>query len=178
MILFEISREAFLPFLVCTFILGIMLGAIYDVFRIRRKATRKAQKKRIDFVLTLFEDIVFCLFATVTMILATYKLYFGIPRWYAYVSCALGFFLWQKTVGRLIMKLSDQIIDLIVRALFFVKRKLVKPVWSSIKKLTKKITAKCRRHKSTVLHPKIGGEDGLPPGGSSRRSRVREPSGE
>lgn len=147
MILFEISREAFLPFLVCTFILGIMLGVIYDVFRIRRKAARKAQKKRIDFTLTLFEDVVFCLFATVTMILATYKLYFGIPRWYAYVSCALGFFLWQKTVGRLIMKLSDKIIDLISRLLSLIKRKLLRPIFLRIKDLTKKITAKCRRHK-------------------------------
>ena len=147
MILFEISREAFLPFLVCTFILGIMLGAIYDVFRIRRKAARKAGKRWLDFVLTLFEDVVFCLFATVCMILATYKLYFGIPRWYAYVSCALGFFLWQKTVGRLTMKLSDKIIDLIARAFPFIKRKLLRPIFLRIKDLTKKITAKCRRHK-------------------------------
>ncbi len=178
MILFEISREAFLPFLVFSFLLGIVFGAIYDVFRIRRKAARRAGKKRLDFVLTLFEDIVFCLFAAVCMILVTYKLYFGIPRWYAYASCALGFYLWQKTVGRLIMKLSDKIINLIARALSFIKRKLVKPARSRIKKLTKKITAKCRRHKATVLHSKIGGEDGLPPGGNSRRSRVREPSGE
>ena len=147
MILFEISREAFLPFLVCAFIIGIMLGAIYDVFRIRRKAARKAGKRRLDFVLTLFEDVVFCLFATVCMILATYKLYFGIPRWYAYVSCALGFFLWQKTVGRLIMKLSDKIIDLIARAFSFIKRKLLCPMFLRFKDLTKKITAKCRRHK-------------------------------
>lgn len=144
MILFEISREAFLPFLVCAFIIGIMLGAIYDVFRIRRKAARKAGKRRLDFVLTLFEDVVFCLFATVCMILATYKLYFGIPRWYAYVSCALGFFLWQKTVGRLIMKLSDKIIDLIARAFSFVKRKAVNSILSRVKKLTKKIIAKFR----------------------------------
>ncbi len=147
MILFEISREAFLPFLVFSFLIGIMLGAIYDVFRIRRKAARRAGKRRLDFVLTIFEDIVFCLFASVSMILATYKLYFGIPRWYAYGACALGFFIWQKTVGRLIMKLSDRIIDLIAKALSLLKRKLVKPALSGIKNTTKKITAKCRSHK-------------------------------
>ena len=147
MILFEISREAFLPFLVFSFLTGIVLGAIYDVLRIRRKATRRAGKRRLDFVLTVFEDAVFCLFATVSMILVTYKLYFGIPRWYAYAAFALGFFLWQKTVGRLIMKLSDKIIDLIARVLFAFERKVIKPAFSGIKKLTKKITAKCRFHK-------------------------------
>ncbi len=153
MILFEISREAFLPFLVFSFFIGIILGAIYDVFRIRRKAARKAGKRRLDFVLTLFEDVVFCLFASVCMILATYKLYFGIPRWYAYASLALGFFLWQKTVGRLVMKLSDKIIDLISRAFSFVKRRAVKPVLSRIKKLTKKITAKFRLKKRNLTFP-------------------------
>ena len=154
MILFEISREAFLPFLVFSFLTGIVLGAIYDVLRIRRKATRRAGKRRLDFVLTVFEDAVFCLFATVSMILVTYKLYFGIPRWYAYAAFALGFFLWQKTVGRLIMKLSDKIIDLIARALSFIKRKLVNPVRSLIKNLTKKIIAKFRfKNKSPLPSP-------------------------
>lgn len=154
MILFEISREAFLPFLVCSFIIGIMLGAVYEIFRIRRKASRRAGKKRLDFVLTLFEDVIFCLFASVCLILATYKLYFGIPRWYSYGACALGFFLWQKTVGRLVMKLSDKIIDLIIRGLSFVKRKLIKPVWARIKKLTKKTTEKFRlKNKSPLPSP-------------------------
>ncbi len=144
MILFEISREAFLPFLVFSFLIGIALGAIYDFFRIRRKAARRAGKTRLDFVLTLFEDVAFCLFSAVCMILATYKLYYGIPRWYAYGACALGFLLWQKTVGRLMMKLSDKIIDLVSRALSLLKRRAVMPAWSHIKKLTKKIIAKFR----------------------------------
>lgn len=147
MILFEISREAFLPFLVCTFLIGILLGAVYEIFRIRRAASRKAGKRRLDFVLTLLEDVLFCLFASVALILATYKLYFGIPRWYAYVSVALGFFLWQKTVGRLIMKLSDKIIDVIAHLISLIKRKALTPMRSGIKKITEKITAKCRFHK-------------------------------
>ena len=155
MILFEISREAFLPFLVFSFLSGVVLGALYDVLRIRRMATRRAGKHRLDLVLTFFEDVIFCLLATVTMILVTYKLYYGIPRWYAYAAFALGFFLWQKTVGRLIMKLSDKIIDLIARALSFVKIKLVKPVWSRVKKLTKKTIAKFRlKNKSAVSKEK------------------------
>ena len=153
MILFEISREAFLPFLVFSFFVGITLGLVYDVFRIRRKAARKAGKRRVDFVLTFFEDVIFCLFATVSMILVTYKLYFGITRWYAYVSCVLGFFLWQKTVGRLVMKLSDKIIELIARAFSFVKRKAVKTILSRVKKLTKKIIAKFRLKNNVDLPP-------------------------
>ena len=157
MILFEISREAFLPFLIFSLLIGIMLGAIYDVFRIRRKAARRANKHLIDLIMTVFEDIIFCLFATVCMILVTYKLHFGIPRWYSYASCALGFYLWQKTVGRLIMKLSDKIIDLISRAFSFVKRKLLGPAFEKVKKLTKKTAVNCRLHK--IRMPKIKRKD-------------------
>ena len=148
MILFEISREAFLPFLVFSLLTGIFLGAVYDIFRIRRKALRRANKNRLDLVLTVFEDIIFCLFAAVCIILVTYKLHFGIPRWYSYFACAGGFLLWQKTAGRLIMRLSDKIIELISKAALLIKRKILSPIGRAIKKPIKKITAKRRKHKS------------------------------
>ncbi len=128
MILFEISREAFLPFLVLSFLVGIFLGALYDVFRIRRKALRALGRRLLDFILTLFEDIAFCTFAAVCLILVSYKTYFGIPRWYSYVSAAMGFFLWQRTVGRLVMSLSDRMIALISAVLSFIKRRLISPI--------------------------------------------------
>ncbi len=141
MILFEISREAFLPFLVFSFLCGIAFGAVYDIFRIRRKAVRAAKRRILDLILTFFEDVIFCLFVTVTMILVCYKLYFGIPRWYSYAAAVIGFFLWQKTVGCLVMKVSDKIIEAIVRAGAFVKNKCVSPIIGGIKRLCSKYTS-------------------------------------
>ena len=161
MILFSVDREAFLPFLIVSFVFGIFFGLIYDVFRIRRIAFRRSRRlKRLrtaDAVIIFFEDLIFCVFVGIVMILISYKLYFGIPRWYSYASCALGFYLWQKTVGRLIMKLSDKIIDLLSRAFSFVKRKLLGPAFEKVKKLTKKTAANCRLHK--IRMPKIKRKD-------------------
>ena len=154
MILFEISREAFLPFLVFSFLSGVILCALYDVLRIRRMATRRAGKHRLDLVLTFFEDVIFCLLSTVTMILVTYKLYYGIPRWYSYGACALGFLTWRKTASRLVMKLSDKIIGCITAALSAVNRKLVRPAFAKTKRLIKKTTAKIRlKNKSPLPSP-------------------------
>jgi hypothetical protein len=45
------------------------------------------------------------------------------------------------------MKLSDKIIDVIAHLISLIKRKALTPMRSGIKKITEKITAKCRFHK-------------------------------
>ncbi len=142
MILFEISREAFLPFLVFSFFAGVFFGAVYDVFRVRRKAFSAAGRKTLDFVFTLLEDIAFCLFCTVVLILICYKLYFGIPRWYSYAAAIGGFCLWRATVGRVIMALSDRIISAVIRLFSFVKRRLIGPMIAFFKRILGKIGTK------------------------------------
>lgn len=142
MILFEISREAFLPFLVFSFIIGVMLGSVYDIFRIRRKAVRRMGKMRLDFVLTLIEDILFSIFGSIALILVCYKLYFGIPRWYSYASALAGFFLWRATAGRLIMALSDKIIEAIAAAFAFIRVKILAPVGSAAEGVAKRMLSR------------------------------------
>lgn len=137
MILFRISRESFLPYLAVSFILGILFGMIYDVFRIRRVAFRCRERGRaariVENVIIFFEDTVFLLFVTVCLILTCYKTYFGIPRWYSYAAAALGFYIYYKTVGALVMKLSNKIISLIASALDFVRSRVIVPIIRAIK---------------------------------------------
>ena len=152
MILFEISREAFLPFLVASFIFGIIFGAIYDIFRIRRIAFR-GKGRILDSVLTFFEDIVFFLFISVCLILICYKLHFGIPRWYSYIGALLGFFLYRNTVGRLVISVSDKIISLIERVLLFIKKRLILPVFGLLKALFGRLFYAAKR-KYGILYTK------------------------
>ena len=105
MILFPVSREAYLPFLVCSFVLGILLGAFYEPFRIRRRLFCGGGD--LFTVITALEDVIFFVAAAVVMILACYKLNYGVPRWYAYVGAALGFAAWRKTAGRLVFPVTD-----------------------------------------------------------------------
>lgn len=148
MILFEISREAFLPFLVFSFIIGVLLGPVYDIFRIRRKAIKKMGRMKLDFVLTFIEDILFSVFASVAIILVCYKLYFGIPRWYSYASALAGFFLWRVTLGELVMALSDKIISGIAMIFAFIKERLLAPIFRAVNGAAKKLSGKAAQKRA------------------------------
>jgi spore cortex biosynthesis protein YabQ len=120
MILFPISVDQFFPFLICSFAAGIILGAIYEIFRLRRMAisfTRAGKAGIADTVITALEDVIFLIFCAVVMILIAYKLNYGIPRWYSYTAAILGVILWRRTAGRLVLKLADKIISLVKRVL-------------------------------------------------------------
>ena len=120
MILFPTPIDQFLPFLICSFVMGIILGALYEIFRLRRIASRCGTNKAeriIDTVIVAVEDTVFLVFVAVVMALIAYKLNYGIPRWYSYGAAILGVILWRKTAGRLVIKLGDKIILLVKRIL-------------------------------------------------------------
>ena len=123
MILFPTPIDQFLPFLICSFVMGIILGALYEIFRLRRIASRcgtNKAKRIIDTVIVAVEDTVFLVFVAVVMALIAYKLNYGIPRWYSYGAAILGVILWRKTAGRLVIKLGDKIILLVKRVLMIV----------------------------------------------------------
>lgn len=133
--LIPVSREIFLPVIVWSLALGIISGAVYDIFRIRRAAFRipgtrffRGGKGRADTVLTFFEDILFSLFCTFVFILTAYRLSYGLPRWYSAAAYAGGFFLYRGTVGVLVMRSAEAIIGAVCRAVRFVYRKAVCPV--------------------------------------------------
>ena len=137
--LIPVSREIFLPVIVWSLALGIISGAVYDIFRIRRAAFRipgtrflRGGKGRADTVLTFFEDILFSLFCTSVFILIAYRLSFGLPRWYSAAAYAGGFFLYRETVGVLVMRSAEAIIRALCRAVLFVYRRAICPAYDFI----------------------------------------------
>ena len=149
MILFRISREAFLPFLIASFIAGLFFGAVYDVFRIRRRAfaSNESRKARIiDAAVIFIEDVLFSVFVAVAMILICFKFYFGIPRWYSFASAVLGFYVWRITLGRLVIKTADAIIALIKKILAFIATRILYPPVLALKKILLRIFGKLRTH--------------------------------
>ena len=137
--LIPVSREIFLPVIVWSLALGIISGAVYDIFRIRRAAFRipgtrflRGGKGRADTVLTFFEDILFSLFCTSVFILIAYRLSFGLPRWYSAAAYAGGFFLYRETVGVLVMRSAEAIIRALCRAVLFVYRRAICPAYGFI----------------------------------------------
>lgn len=152
MILFSVDREAFLPFLIVSFVFGIFFGLIYDVFRIRRIAFRRSRRlKRLrtaDAVIIFFEDLIFCVFVGIVMILISYKLYFGIPRWYSFFAAVMGVVLWRKTFGKLIMSASDKIICFIYSVLRRIKALIFVPIVSFVAKKIDKVKNKFENNRA------------------------------
>ena len=142
--LIPVSREIFILYSIWSFAAGILFGAVYDVFRIRRAAFRmsrpdghgKGRLRRflyadlsaVDTAVTFFEDVLFFTFCAVTVILINYKLSFGYPRWYAAAACVGGFSLYHVTVGRLVMFFERAILHAIAAFFRFIRKHTVVPL--------------------------------------------------
>lgn len=153
--LIPVSREIFLPIFVWSLAFGILSGAVYDIFRIRRVAFRIPQtghfhnvSGRADTVITFFEDVLFSLLCTVVFILIAYRLSFGLPRWYSAVAYAGGFFLYRETVGVLVIRSAEVIIGAVCRVVRFIYRVAVMPllrlITGTVLKLFLNLRRRCR----------------------------------
>ncbi len=112
--------------------LGVMLGAVYDFFRvlrISRKGTDTlsggiydkirpknslAKPRKVilhtDSVLTFIEDILFWMTVLVSEAIYIYYINDGEPRTDHFVLSAAGFMLYRISIGRIVVFLSRQII--------------------------------------------------------------------
>ncbi len=131
---------------------GIVLGAVYDVFRIMRlartdptggiipklyrhfKIERKVRlqserkKERISDILVFAEDILFCMIAALMEILLFYHLNGGVIRIYGLLLSALGFFLYRISIGVLVIGMAKRIISLVRRPLYMLSVLLLTPL--------------------------------------------------
>ena len=138
---------------------GIFLGLIYDIFRLSRIARNdmtfqvtEAIKKRFFAQSTVrvkkfkiaepwivfMEDIVFFLIVAVTEILATYHINNGEIRIYCLLVSVIGFFAYQKTLGRLVIFFSTKILYLIRKTVYIIICIILTPPFL-ISKQTKKL---------------------------------------
>lgn len=142
----EISQWGLSALYLYALILGIFLGVIYDGLRITRvflgvRYSRRAAKRleslrlpllpprkksgesRFLGVIVFFEDLLFCLFAGIALILLFYAVNNGKIRGLAFLACGAGFLAYRVTVGRIVMLFSQVIafaVECIARyALFF-----------------------------------------------------------
>ena len=128
----ELSQSSLAWLYLCAFLLGIGLGAFYDIFRItrvflgvhysRRAANRlteiqlpllKPRKKRGESralgMIVFLEDLLFCLLTGIAFILLFYELNHGKFRLIAVICAGTGFLLYRGTIGRLVMLFSELI---------------------------------------------------------------------
>lgn len=154
---------------------GIFLGIVYDIFRLFRIARNdktyapipilqnrffpdlifeKTTKKSFfsDTVLIFAEDILFFFLVAVTEVLTLFHLNGGEIRIYGLLFSAVGFFVYQKTVGNLLIFLSKKILYLFRRILYWIGYGVISPIFCLIK-MIKRIASffKNKQRKKTKI---------------------------
>lgn len=116
-------------------ITGVLLGMLYDIFRIIRKTFK------ISDIHTYFEDILFGILAGILLIFVTFVINKGVLRWYMFISLAFGLLIYSLTISKFfvminvfLLKLFKNIIREIGKILFYPLKILI----SLIKKMFKK----------------------------------------
>ena len=126
-----IDFETLMLFFVYSLIVGAAIGVYYDVFRIIRIVLPKSV------VLIFFEDLIFCLSAGAIMSVFIFNAGFGIVRGYAVLGAGIGFTVYYLTIGKLVYRLSELIIDFLRKALRFIAGLIAAPFVAAVKGLKK-----------------------------------------
>jgi hypothetical protein len=111
------------------FLWGVMLGAIYSVFGIRRTAFHRLRIPRlIGAVLLHMEDFLFCIAGAVGLSILYFATTNGVLRIMAIPMLGLGIYLWRLTGGRLIKICTDAILHLLATLVRFIYQRLLAPI--------------------------------------------------
>lgn len=114
------------------FILGIVIGSIYDIFRVARK-----NFKTSDFV-TQIEDIVFLIVTGILILVSILKFCIGEIRFYVFIAIFLGILLYFLTISKPYVIILNIIVKFCKKILsFFVN--FVKIPYTFIKNHIKKL---------------------------------------
>ncbi len=97
---------------------GAFLCAVYDIFRILRL------RRKQNFVALFFFDLLFCLIATVCLLILFFNLSYGRVRVYALALAFVGFLIWRFTVSRAVIALCLRIIAFAERLFGSAKRRV------------------------------------------------------
>ncbi len=81
------------------FVVGAFLGVIYDVFKLKREAFGKGS------VVLFFDDLLFMAITTLVLVVCVFKVNSGRLRWYELAFTGVGFFVYRKTLSKLVMLL-------------------------------------------------------------------------
>lgn len=122
----DIFRE--MDFLLYTVIMGAVITAVYDIFRILRRVI-----KHNLFWISL-EDIIFWVGCFIGIFYILYKENNGTLRWFAVMGAMLGMILYRLTIGQVAVKWISFILIKVMAAVEKVLIVLLKPLAAGLKK--------------------------------------------
>lgn len=157
----ELYIEKQLQTVLCSFILGLIFGGLYDIIRIIHILCGIAsysgncvmKRGKIPFVLFFVFDIVYALVTTAVFSVFQYWRMNGQFRLFVLVFAVIGFVVWHCTVGRGVMMLSETVANF-VRVLF--RKFIVLPIRFVLKFLRKSGRFLYRHTAGLVINRVVG----------------------
>lgn len=127
-------------FCLCSFaITGIVIGILFDCFRILRKSFKTA-----DFI-TYIQDILFWILAGIIVLFAIFKFNHGEIRSYVFLGISLGILIYMITISKFVIKYSVFVVMWVKKvvsypiqlAYKFFKAIMIKPIYNFLQKIKK-----------------------------------------
>ncbi len=177
-----VYQRDLLIFLAASVLAGIILSAMYDLLRVFRAARsaqspgksscrregfglrflchyndhllhRKGRDESILYLVLYFiEDVIYCIFVAVMIVLLIYGFNWGKGRLFSFLAVAFGFLAWRATIGRIMLGLFDRalyILGAFLYYVFFPLNFLLLKIKKMIYKLLRLIYNRYRDYKST-----------------------------
>jgi Spore cortex protein YabQ (Spore_YabQ). len=126
---------------------GIVLGFIFDIFRIKRRILKTG------IVLITIEDLLYWIFAAFIFFFTVYLFNDGQIRGYTIAGCLLGSVFYFAALSPIVLKVSVTVIDGVIRGVKFLIKiillpvkfiiRLLRPPLKAIKKSAGNVGGKC-----------------------------------
>ena len=98
---------------ICFALVGIIIGIVFDLFRILRKTFKTKD------LITYIEDIFFWIITGIIIIYSMYKFSDGELRFFMIIGIIIGTILYLVTVSEYVIKISVFIINILKKVLYF-----------------------------------------------------------
>jgi spore cortex biosynthesis protein YabQ len=104
-------------------LVGLVCGAVYDIFRLLRAFSLKNR------VIVFIEDIIYCLFVALAFMVLFYNYSEGHIRFYAFAGIIAGFSAYYFTIGMLTRKIFTAIRAMIISMASKIKKAAVRSAY-------------------------------------------------
>lgn len=125
-----------------SFLLGILITAVYDVFLVLRRSFKH------NLMLISLEDLLFWIGCAVSVFYMLYEENNGILRWFAILGAAVGMLLYKCSISNFMVEIMSAVIRWILRVVFKILRFICKPagfLGRKVRKLFRILTGKSRK---------------------------------
>lgn len=110
--MYNFSQEQIFIFF---FIIGIIIGVIFDIFRVLRKSFKTPD------IITLAEDIIFLAISGILIIYSTIKLNNGEIRFFLFIAIFLGIFMYSLTISKICVIILYEFVKICKKIFLFPK---------------------------------------------------------